>query len=263
MSDRSSVDGRYWFPLGTRNHYGEPEVGQLVAHDHQAWRVVEIRTHRTDTERPLRIRLRPARLADHPDPVTAASGDQHFSAGRHVSWHVFPDPQHYPVCACCGEPMPCREETGRRMAERAITTMTRHENPSVCPACSGPFTTRQKTITFDDNLEVPGGPPVTFHMRGKCRGDALTYEKRWAAAQPGRRRQLSCDGDLTNHNDGTYECTAHDLCPGPAVPHLASLSVCGCAPCHARPWTWGRGCQPHPDARRRGTPTDQPDLWSV
>lgn len=277
MSERSDIDGRYWFPLGTQHRYGKPEPGWLVAIRHEAWLIVEVREvpvpeqpepPRGDPSLPppirrvlgqhYAVRVRPARLANHPDPVKARRRDRHLAANRTTDWRVFPDPEHYPVCACCGDPMPCRAETGRRMAEQAIAKMGRYDQPGVCPACEQPLTARQKFLTFDDNVEVPAGPPVTFHLRGKCIGDAAAYERRWAAAAPGRRRTLSCDGDIVNHNDGTYECTALDACPGAGVAHPASASMCMCPSCHNRPWTWGRGCHPDPRARRRGADEPSP-----
>lgn len=259
MSGYSSVDGSYWFPLGTRSLFGAPDVGVVVAFQHQAWRVIALRPlpreQWRDEDRyasrknpPQVVRLRPMRLVDHPDPVKAASEDVHYGSLHIHSWDVFPDPEHYPVCACCGEPMPCRAEVGRKMAQAAVKDMGRFEAAGVCPACGEVVTARQKALTFADNLRVIGGPPVTFHLRRQCWGDAMTYEKEWAAADPERRRlTLSCPGHLTNHNDGTYDCTSLQGCPGPTAHHRA-YSTCRCPDCHARPWQWGNGCHPHPKA---------------
>lgn len=262
MSARSPVSGRYWFPLGTRSVYGCPNVGSVVAFEHEAWRVVETRPlseeHWNDSERiyarggkhtPQAVRLRPVRLENDPDPVKARSGDRHVGSLRVWSWDVFPDPEHYPVCACCGEPMPCRSEEGRKVAEMAVAQMGRFEMAGVCPACEEPVTGRQKSLTYPDNIEVLGGPPVTFHRRGRCIGGAIDYERRWVAADPGRRRpSLFCEGHLTNHNDGTYDCTSLGLCPGPGTAHRG-YTMCRCPDCHSRPWTWGRGCAPDPKAQ--------------
>jgi hypothetical protein len=258
---RSSVDGSHWHPLGTRSAFKVPANGTLIAYEHAAWQVVgskpcppdewpeQMVPFATASRPPYLVRLRPAHLANHPDPVVAESGDEHFIMPPHFSWSVFTDPEHYPVCRSCGEPMPCREEVGRRMAEAAIKDMGRYETPGMCPACGEVVTGRQKSITFADNVVVPGGPPVTFHLRGTCHLSAGQYEKRWAAADPSRRLTLSCAGSLTNHNDGTYDCTAYGDCPGPTA-HHGSMGVCRCPDCHSRPWTWGRGCMPHPKARR-------------
>lgn len=261
MSHISPLSGRYWFPLGTRHIYGCPAVGDVVALNHEVWRVVEIRDLppeqwrdadrlRSGKHKPQVARLRPARLVNHPDPVKAKSEDEHYGTLHVWSWDVYPDPEHYPVCACCGEPMPCRAEVGRKTAQEAVEHMGRFEVDGVCPACSEPVTKRQKSLTFSENLEVLGGPPVTFHLRGKCHYSAMKYEQRWVAADPARRRTLlSCAGHLTNHNDGTYDCTAYGECPGPVARHN-SASVCACPDCHARAWTWGRGCYPSPKAVR-------------
>lgn len=277
MSSHSEVDGSYWFPLGTRPVFGAPNVGAVVAFQHQAWQVVEIRPlpreQWRDVDRlyvggkrkPEVVRLRPMRLASHPDPVKAASGDVHYGTLHVSSWDVYPDPEHYPVCACCAEPMPCRAEVGRKMAQAAVETMGRYETPGACPACTEVVTARQKAITFLENLEVIGGPPVFFHLRSKCWEAAMVYEQRWAAGDRDRRRTtLSCAGSVTNHNDGTYDCTALDNCPGPVVYHR-DYAVCACPECHTGPWRWGRGCRPHPSATLNldNTPDKEgPDSWS-
>lgn len=249
----------YWHPHGARVIRGCPEVGQLVPLRHAVWQVMEVRplseSHWTDDERrrastgraPMALRLRPVELLNHPDPVKARSQDLHVGSMRMREWRVYDD-EHYPVCRDCGEPTPCRATLARREGEKAIRNMGRYEQPGVCPACQEPVTARQKARTFTDNLEVLGGPPVTFHLRGKCRGDAMLYEQRWVAAAPeGRRLTMSCTGHITNHNDGTYDCTEPERCPGPTVTH-PSYGMCGCPPCRSRPWTWGRGCHPDPNA---------------
>lgn len=248
---------RWWFPTGARP-VPCPEAGDLVPFEHAVYRVISVRDlpeeHWNDQDRAVKpefrkaLRLRPVELADHPDPVKAASGDRHIASARHHSWHRYPT-EHYPVCASCAEPLPCREELGRKHAEDAVTRMGRYELAGVCPACEKPVSARQKSITFGENLEVLGGPPVTFHLRRQCRYPAEKYEKRWAAADPENRRcRLSCPGHLTNHNDGTYGCTQLTDCPGPSTRHV-SYSVCRCPDCHAQPWRWGRGCHPDPSAR--------------
>lgn len=249
MSGLSSVSGQHWFPLGARTVYRAPAPGDVIAYDHQAWRVVEVR------ERPAEdgiartaARVRPVALVDHPDPVKAARKDRHLAGW---SWSVYPDPEHYPVCACCGEPCPCRIEVGRQVAEREIRQMGLYDAPGVCPACKNPVTDRQRSIGFTENLVMPGGPPVVFHLRKQCRDAAMTYEQRWAAQDPDTRRcTLSCTGTVTNHNDGTYDCTASIECPGPAAYHT-TYQPCSCVDCHSQPGTRGAGARPDPVARRK------------
>lgn len=260
-----------WYPDKARARWTTPAVGDLIAVDHGAWRVMEIRPKPadlwTDDEReavrtsyrpadvtPCNVVIRPARFRGD-DPLLRRH-DRHLAVrgGQIYTWYVYPD-EHYPVCAACGDPTPCRERTAARIAAREMAVMGRYELAGICPACSEVVTARQKSLTYADNLEVPAGPPVTFHQRGRCVGAAVKYERRWVAADPGRRRpSLYCEGNVTNHNDGTYDCTALSECPGPVTAHRG-YSTCRCPSCHAQPWTWGRGCRPDPRAVRNAGDT--------
>lgn len=257
-----------WRPDRARQQYKLPAVGDLIAFQHAAWRVMEIRPRPedlwTDEEReavaahyrpddirgvlPCNVVVRPAGITG--DDPKLRRHDRHLRVpgGRRVMWAVYPD-EHYPVCAQCGDPTPCRERSAKWEAEEAVKKMGRYETAGVCPACQEPVTRRQKTLTFPDNLEIPGGPPVTFHLRSDCWSGAMRYEQRWVAADPERRRlTLSCPGRLTNHNDGTYDCTELGHCPSPTARH-PSYARCRCPDCHSREWTWGNGCHPDPAAR--------------
>lgn len=236
-----------WYPLGAeRLYYSPPPVGALTAIGHAVWRVVDVQPvpseKWTDEEREaiekISHKYRPHMVVVRPVEITgddprARDHDVHLHAAG-ATWHVYPD-EHYPVCAACGEPLPCREQMAARIAEQSAKYMDRYATEGVCPACQEPVTSRQKSMTFSENLEVPAGPPVTFHVgRGGCRQSAADYEKRWVAADPNRRRAvLSCAGHVTTHNDGTYECTEFNECPGPRAKHT-SFSVCRCPDCHAR-----------------------------
>jgi hypothetical protein len=247
-----------WHPTGTRPK-AKPAAGALVAYEHQVWRVVSF-TRRppelwSDEACAMVARYGPhyephaivLRQLDVSDDPKNRGRDLHLES-RGYRWDVYPD-EHYPVCASCMEPMPCRERTAERESKAAAERMGRFEMPGVCPACAKPVSSRQKSMTFPDNLEVPGGPPVTFHVgRYGCRGSAARYEERWVAADPGRRKAvLSCRGEVTRHGDGTYECTAPDDCPGPEARH-GLYSTCDCPDCHARgPFD----CHPVAGERRR------------
>lgn len=232
-----------WYPSGTTSERS-PAVGALVAHEHQVWRVVSFtkrpRELWSDEARemvakygsyyaPYAIVLRPLDAGDDPKD---RGRDVHLES-RGYLWDVYPH-EHYPVCASCQEPLPCRERMAETTARNAAEQMGRFETPGVCPACQKPVSARQKSLTFPDNLEVPGGPPVTFHVgRHSCRNSAADYEKRWVAADPERRKAtLSCVGKATRHNDGTYECTKFGDCPGPEAEHAAYMT-CSCPGCHA------------------------------
>jgi hypothetical protein len=252
-----------WYPRGTRPSY-YPEPGQLLAYDHAVYRVIEVRVKPDDqwpeglreqlagrrqsvrlAYAPYNVVVRPVRVTGN-DP-TARNHDMHLSkpGGRMVAWDIYPN-EHYPICGACLEPLPCRHEHARHVAEQQMQQLSRYEDAGVCPSCRELVTTRQKSLTFSENLEIPGGPPVTFHIgRRGCRYSAGEYEKRWVAADPERRKAtLSCPGHVTNHNDGTYDCTQLAECPGPLAFH-PSYSVCRCPDCHAR---GGFGCTPAPNA---------------
>ena len=236
-----------WYPLGTtRLYYEPPPVGALIAEDHAVWRVVDVRPVPADLwsdeerqsagrgsnrDRPHHVTVLPVSVS--PDDVQARDFAVHLRA-YHAIWNVYPD-EHYPICAACGEPQPCREQMAARVSEASAKHMDRYSTEGVCPACQEPITSRQKSMMFTENLEVPGGPPVTFHVgRGGCRWRAAEYEERWVASAPEERRaRLSCPGHVIAHNDGTYQCTSLDDCPGPQAQHQ-SYSRCRCPDCHAR-----------------------------
>lgn len=224
-----------------------PRVGDLLAWRHEVWRVREItlvpevdwserdRTYMDrikpevrDQYAPKHVVIRPVRIGG--SDVRDRDHDVHLRAqvGTFRAWDVYPN-EHYPVCVACHEPMPCREEMARREGESAMRKMNRYTTPGVCPACNEPITSRQRSlITFDENVKVPGGPPVTFHLRGGCRGGAIDYEKKWVAADPeNRRTTLSCPGHVQRHTDG-IECSEGPLCPGEKLPHR-SVGVCDIA----------------------------------
>lgn len=271
-----------WYPSGTvspRQH--SIVVGTLIAHDHAVWRVINIRDlpevdwspedheavasldhckpeYRERTAAHLMPRvmtLRPNRAGDDPRDRDL---DKHYLIGGRTTlhwghdWAVYPD-QHYPVCAACQEPLPCREQMAEQVSAASATRMGRYEMEGVCPACQEPVTARQKSWTWPDNVEIPGGPSVTFHQRGMCRGSATGYETRWVAADPARRRAfLTCPGHVINHNDGTFQCSELTECPGPQARH-PSYTVCRCPDCHARgPF----GCTPSQKARNQALDGD-------
>lgn len=250
-----------WYPHHTNSQYKPPEPGQLIAYAHVVWRVIEVRrvpedqwtdeqlhayNLRSSPEMawlavPVVVVVRPAVITS--DDPSARKHDKHLRPRRAVvEWWVYRD-EHYPICGKCGEPTPCREVLNQRTAEQAMANMTRYEQPGVCPACEQPITTRQKAWTCPDNLEIPGGPPVTFHIgRRECQWAAAQYEDRWLSTDPARAAVVprvlsrdgfarSCDGNMVAHGDGTYECNSSPGdCPGPLARHQ-SHRRCDCPPC--------------------------------
>jgi hypothetical protein len=133
--------------------------------------------------RPVFVSIQPHPVPD--DPVGAGRARKRDGlTGRAVAWKSFgryPD-GHYPICATCGEPTPCREVVARRLAEQAGEVMDRYDQEGICPACQEPVTARQGRETFGWNLEVPGGPPVTFHTRRSCGDQLYGYRERLSKA---------------------------------------------------------------------------------
>ena len=261
-----------WHPCGAKVTRDRPAVGALWPHEHRVYRVVqtqEIPEELWDARasqylealapewrrklNPFRMVVRPVETPTTGDPRDR-DADLVVGVQPWVSTLAFYPDEHYPICATCYEPLPCREQMAEVVAAGSARRMGRYETPGICPSCAEPVTARQESRTFADNLEVIGGPPVTFHLRRKCRGSAVQYETRWVAEDPDHRRAVwTCTGRVLNHNDGTYECSAGNRCSGPRAGHSA-YTCCSCLDCHVR-GTFH--CEPSPDARRR---TAAPEL---
>lgn len=249
-----------WHALGTELSM-VPNIGELVALEHQVWRVIDIRERaevdwsEADAQYMaavvpvLRSAFRPRVMVVRPitvsDEKTAHSQDRHYTiaGSRRYKFDVYPN-EHYPICANCHEPLPCRETMAEQVASKEAAKMNRYDQPGVCPACEEVVTHRQQRYRWHENAVVIGGPPVVFHARAQCRYAAIDYENKWVAEDPANRKaRLSCTGGVVNHNDGTYECSQGAECPGPTA-HHNRLTVCGCCP--------GRfGCTPSPNSALR------------
>lgn len=238
-----------WRPLGT-DHVELPEVGQLIAWRHRAWRVVEInkapredwpenvvrrmeltRPEYRDSLIPRHVLVHPAGFRSNGDPVRDRNAIVSLSGGRW--WDVYPS-DHYPVCSECGEPVPCRAEMARTLGERAEKDAAKYEIGGVCPSCQEIPTSRHKVITFDVNLRVPLGPPVTFHIgRRSCRSDAGRYEQEIAKADPAYLMVLNCPGARLVHNyrGNGDECSEGPACRGERFPHPRSAYCNMCQVC--------------------------------
>jgi hypothetical protein len=164
-----------------------------------------------------------------------ASKRQHFLIRpyyhRHC-WYLMPE--HWAVCASCGDPYPCLGKHGEREAQTARAEMERLLAilPGCCWSCGKPITARQRSATFDgENLLMPGGPPPAFHtarsaqhQQVSCLGSAVEYERRWIAQDPERRtRRLSCDGTRFWHQaQGAPSECSEQACPGAEAVHHQS-----------------------------------------
>jgi hypothetical protein len=197
--------------------------GLLVVWERQPYRVVEIR-ERAHHEWPEKYRqvwvkygmpdpdswdYRPCvvvlRHEDRPDSKPA-----HLLGPSNKSWHLLPE--HYSICRLCRELPPCRHVHNEAIMERASKRMEKEMAimPGVCHGCREPITKRQKSFTFPGaNLIRPdlGDNSAIFHTRGACYGSLDSYDKRWAAAEPGRERLFYCPGTITEHHDGSSECS--------------------------------------------------------
>ncbi|GGM77275.1 hypothetical protein GCM10012275_54920 [Longimycelium tulufanense] len=189
-----------WHPDRTISCRGLPRIGALVGLDNRAWRVTAVEPlpredwtaeqqalveHHGITAVPRAVLLQPIQPGGQ-----EAGPCERYIAHEGTRWDVYID-EHIPYCGHCLEPTPCRERYAAELARRAMSRLERYETPGVCPACWEPVTQRQKCITFDENIELSGGPPVTFHARARCRGEAIDYERRWVSADPEHRHPPS------------------------------------------------------------------------
>jgi hypothetical protein len=209
-----------WHPLGADGKY-KLEPGDILAWEHAVYRVQLVESRPTDHDEncPVRVIMRPIEITG--DDVRDRDHDRALKAPEHYYWQVYPT-EHYPICVKCQEPLPCREQMIEQVAAASAEDFERYSTPGVCPACDKPVSSRQKSISWPDNVVVPFGPPVTFHLRNECRWDAIRYEKRWHAGDPEHRPvTLSCTGHATYHYDGTRECDT-ETCPGKEAQHQSS-----------------------------------------
>ncbi len=225
---------RLWFPHGTRTHPGSPPVGSLIASSHAVWRVVTV-TNRVLSDgdrdvwikagmpdvdtwagRPYRVDVehvggaRPGWATTDQDAIEASMDVPATAHGRHV-WQVYRGDR-WPMCSCCGEPVPCRAELQDQEIDLSLQQVGKlmAKQPGYCWHCDQPITARQKSIVYPgNNLDLPGGPEVVFHTRQGCHGAAQEYEQRWIAVDPRHERILTwphCGGILVVHADGSSEC---------------------------------------------------------
>lgn len=226
---------RYWLPRMARTAYDVPAPGSLIAREHGVWKISDvIDLPLSDADRDVWLeagmpdlatwRGRPQRIvvewqagarpkwAPPEGPVQRAHVDLPAERFRSEDWHVYPPPGRWPMCSCCGEPMPCRAELQDREVEAGLNDVEKFASrvPGSCWACGEPITGRQKSVHYSgENLDLPGGPALRFHTRASCFGAAKNYELRWIAEDPRRERILTypkCAGMLIVHADGSSEC---------------------------------------------------------
>jgi heme/copper-type cytochrome/quinol oxidase subunit 2 len=175
-----------WKPWGAVRVDGLPQPGATVAFEHRVWEVVSV------------VPAPPANgdVEDRLDAMThevllrARTGeDTELGVPVHgyCWWWTYPEAR-FPVCSCCGGPPPCQAQLANTAVETELARMRRFEQPGVCPACGGRVAEGRLAI-FEQNLAVPLGPPVTFHLDDPdCRRAAEAYRARC---------QLSCHDRAT------------------------------------------------------------------
>uniref|UniRef100_UPI003F4973CB hypothetical protein n=1 Tax=Streptomyces sp. CA-141956 TaxID=3240051 RepID=UPI003F4973CB len=135
-------------------------------------------TKATWSDRPVMVVVR---LADKPKAKPI-----HLRAPASYRWAVLPE--HYAVCASCGELPPCQHEIDENNVTAA---MNRAEDlmaiqPGCCLGCTEPITHRMKSVRFPGpNLWRPdlGDNTAVFHARAECAGDAQSYRRQWEKQQ--------------------------------------------------------------------------------
>lgn len=224
-----------WLPTGTNSHPGPPAVGALIAHDHAVWTVAAVTTLELTEEdrqrwmaagmpdldtwrdRPYRLSVQfvaGARPAWAPEGKAVPPGRVNVPGSEFNGrwWDTYPASGRWPMCSCCGEPMPCRAEIQDREVAAGLKHVEKFakKTPESCWGCDDPITRRQKWVTYPgENLDLPGAPAPRFHTRDKCGHWARQYELRWIVVDPRRERILTypkCPGILVVHGDGTTEC---------------------------------------------------------
>ena len=180
-------DLEFRWPAGTHHVWPrELEPGDLIAFEHQVWRVIDVAVLE---DKQVRTIIRPA--ADDPT-WTATDADKHLRWSPYARVPRYPQADHLPVCGDCGGPWPCRELHVRREMARDLDRATRYELAGVCPACGEPVTTRQTRQTWRVNLYAfDRDQPVTFHLRRQCVQEAMDYDRScMAQGQPSQMGQV-------------------------------------------------------------------------
>ncbi len=255
MAIYTRYDGT-WVPEGVTNRRRRPHVGELIAFEYAAWRVIHcdvddlrdgeekilkgiVPSYR-DQAQPYRLALRREMGPAHERENSAQDIAFRIPARYFRGWDLY-ETGRVPLCSCCSNPWPCRNLINETAAA-AEARKLEHELkllPGCCPACQEPITARQHTIEFPgEYVRNPLGPvDVQFHLRRACRQEAARYEEAWVAADPTRPRSLltlRCAGHVVTCADGYSECFGADDSDCPSI-HARHRSYSAC-------YTQTRGC---------------------
>jgi hypothetical protein len=250
-----------WHPHLT-TYKPKPEAGDLIGYRHAVWRVINVADVERDAAeaeeyvkagRPAWLRnpykvdvkwiggAKPGWVERDPETV----GTMRVSRGH--AWDVYRDGR-WPQCSCCGEPMPCRAEVQDRQIDAAMDRVEEMSKrlPGCCWGCGNPITSRQQSVIYaGENLDLPGGPDVRFHLRLDCLSAATAYETKWLSVDHSRRRMLTypkCSGSLFWHADGSSECSGGDTAD-PECQGARTHAHGGHAACYYIDGGCPRGCQ--------------------
>lgn len=252
----TELDGRPYFRRqGDRVAVAKLTPGMVVDNEFRPWRIVEVVERLFDLWPDETVAAWRTETGGQGDPrkwwrrpvgVTAVRDDGSDEPSRYrriwveASERMLVLPTRYAVCHDCGQLPPCRDE----LLEREMAHQTERMAelmailPGFCHGCREPITRRQKSVRFPgENLLRPDLGPDTavFHTRSACSDAAYRYDKLWAAAEPGRRRRLHCEGRQLTHADGSTECDQGRDCPDAGARHRA-------ATCHRLEYTAGCWC---------------------
>lgn len=220
----SSAKRRYENAIHARSmarRYVQLAVGTLVIFERAPWRIVAIDERPDDLwgdeyedafTRHLKV-WESRKLGDRPErhtwrgrpiavQIVPAADPQaepiHLVGPGNHQWDVLPE--HYSICAACGELPPCRHETNEQQADRiaARNDVLMDIPPGHCLGCGEHITRRQKAHRFPGpNLWRPDLPDnsAVFHARQECADGADRYQRQWEEAGNGSPHQeLPLDG---------------------------------------------------------------------
>lgn len=189
--------------MGTKRRRDTPEVGQTIGLDRAAYIVTHaspatateeeddyLKHQRADMQErrgPWNLTLRRVH-----GPVIYRENEFHETAirvpaGYWQDWQVYEEDR-VPLCSCCQHPWPCIMTTSAKDAKQQSAILEEKMNnakPGHCYSCGEIISTRQQFIRYpEDNVELPGFPPPSFHLRNACADGQRAYEKSRTKALP-------------------------------------------------------------------------------
>lgn len=192
-----------WRPLGTKRQTGIPKVGQTIGLYRAAWIVTHATKATTTDEEDRRLLMYKPEAREQKGPWNLSLRRIHgpsvkeeddrreigirVPAGYWEGWQVY-DEDRVPLCSCCNDPWPCLMQDSAQEAARAVHMMEVRIDraaPGKCYACGEVITNRQQSMRYPEgNVELPGFPPPSFHLRNACADGQRAYERARAELLP-------------------------------------------------------------------------------